>query len=76
MHYDFLPVDPELQRPIQNVGDLLVVVAVFGDDATLFQEHARDHYFLANDKLALQQGIQIFERNRVPRNILQLRPYW
>jgi len=52
------------------------VVAVLGDDTALFQEHARQHNFLADDELALQQRVQIFQRNGVPGNILQLGFWW
>ncbi len=48
------------------------MVAVLGDDAAFLQQHARQHNFLADDELALQQRIEIFERDRVPGDVLQL----
>jgi hypothetical protein len=69
---DFLTVDPELQRSVENVSELFVMVAVLGNDATFFKEHARQHNFLADDELPSQQWIQIFERNGVPGNVLVL----
>jgi len=34
--HDLFAVDPELERAVEDVGELLVVVAVFGDDAAFF----------------------------------------
>src|SRR5579862_2294501 len=39
MHYDFFAVNPKLKRAVENVGQLLVVVAMLGNDASLLQEH-------------------------------------
>jgi hypothetical protein len=50
---DLLAVNPELQRSIQNVGELFVMVAVLGNNAALFQQHTREHNFLANHELPL-----------------------
>ena len=54
MDNNFTAVDPELQRTIQYVRQLLVVMAVLGDDASLFKQDARHHNFLADHELALQ----------------------
>ena len=54
---DLFAIDPELQRPIEDVSQLLVVMAVFGNDASLFQEHAGQHDFLADNELTLQQRV-------------------
>src|SRR5271155_4953282 len=51
--YDFFAIDPKLQRPFQNIGNLLVVVAVFGHDASFFQQDARHHDILTHDELTL-----------------------
>ena len=37
MHHDFLAADPELQRTIEDVSELFVVVAVLGNDASPFR---------------------------------------
>ena len=71
VHHDLLAVDPELQRAIEDVGELLVVMAVHRDDAAFLQQHPRHHDLLADHKLALQQRVQFFERDRMPRNVLQ-----
>jgi hypothetical protein len=54
---DFFAVDPELQCAIKDVGELLVVMAVLGHDASFFQEHARQHNLLPDDELPLKKGI-------------------
>jgi len=71
VHNDFAAIDPELESAFENVGELLVVVAVLGDDASFFEQHARQHNVLAYHELALQQRVEVFERNGVPRNVLQ-----
>ena len=38
MNGDFFAVDPELQCAIEDVGELLVVMAVLGNDAAFFQK--------------------------------------
>jgi hypothetical protein len=72
VHHNFLAVDPELQRTIENVGELLIMMAMLGHDAALFQQHASYHNLLTDHELPLQQRVQIFQRNRVPRDVLQL----
>jgi len=69
--HDFLAVDPEFERSFENVGELLVVVVVFRDDAAFFEQHASEHDALADYELALQEGLEVFERNGVPRDVLQ-----
>ena len=71
MHDDLFSVDPEFQSAIEDVSELLVVVAVLGNDAAFFEQHARQHNFLANDELPMQERFQFFERDSVPRDILQ-----
>jgi hypothetical protein len=46
-------------------------VAVLGNDATFSQQHAGQHNFLANDELPLQHWVQFFERDGMPRDVLQ-----
>jgi hypothetical protein len=72
VNHNLSPVDPELQRTVQDVRELLVVVAVLGDHAAFFQQHPRHHNLLTDDELPLQERVQIFERNRVPGNVLKL----
>jgi hypothetical protein len=69
--YDFLPVNPELESAIEDVCQLLVVVAVLGNDAAFFQQHPRHHDFLSDYELTLQERVEFFERNGVPGDVLQ-----
>src|SRR6267143_2696311 len=52
IHHNLFAVDPEFQRPLQDVGDLLVVVAVFGHNASLLEQHAGKHDILPNHEVA------------------------
>src|SRR5258707_5141881 len=40
-------------------------------DAALFQKDSRQHNVLADDELALQERIQIFKVNGMPRDVLE-----
>ena len=71
MDHDLFAVDPELQRALENVGELLVVVAVQRDDAALLHENASHHNVVADDEMALQQRVQVFDRDRIPGNVFQ-----
>src|ERR1700733_12919174 len=70
---NFLAVDPELQCAIEDVGDLLVMMAVLRDNTSLFEKHAGQHNFLSDYELPLQQRVQFFQWNCVPGNVLQRR---
>jgi hypothetical protein len=70
--HDDATVDPELQCAFQDVGELLVVMAVLGDDAALLEQDAGDHDFLADYELALEQGVQVFEFDCAPWDVLRL----
>ena len=37
MDHDLFAVDPELQRAVEDIGELLVVMAVFGNNAAFFE---------------------------------------
>ncbi len=69
--HDFVAVDRKLQGALKDISKLFVVVAVLGDDAAFFQQHTRQHNFLTNDELSLQKRVQIFERDRVPGDVLE-----
>ena len=71
IHDKNLSVDPELQCPVENIGDLFVGVAVFGDDAAFLKQNAGQHDILANDEMALQQRVEVFEFDRAPGNVLE-----
>ena len=71
MHRDLLAVNSELERAIEDISQLLVVMAVLRHDAAFFQQHARHHNLLPDDELPLQQRIEFFERDGVPGNVLQ-----
>src|SRR5882762_2926047 len=69
---DDATIDPELQRALEDVGQLLVVVAVLGHDAALLQQYPRNHDFLADHKLPLEQRVQVFQLDGTPGNMLRL----
>jgi len=69
---NFAAIDAELQCPVKDVSKLLVVMAVLGYDAAFFQQHPRQHNFLTYDELPLQERVQLFERDRVPGDVLEL----
>jgi hypothetical protein len=47
-------------------------MAVLGNNTSFFQQHSRQHNFLAHNELALQERVQILEWNPVPGDVLQL----
>ena len=71
MDDNFLAVDPELQRPFQNVAHLLVHVAVQRDDASLLEQDARHHEPVAHHELAVEEGVQSFDLNVLPTNVFE-----
>src|SRR6266568_5893848 len=58
--------EPEPQGPLQDVGDLLVLVGVPRDDAALLESHLREHDPLAGDEPAVQELRQVFLRHVLP----------
>jgi hypothetical protein len=54
---NFLAVDPELQGAVEDVSQLLVVVAMLGNNAPFLEQHSSHHYFLADYELPLQQRV-------------------
>jgi len=46
-------------------------VAVLGNNAALFEEDARHHQVLTCNHLAIKQGIQWFQFNVFPADVLQ-----
>ena len=71
-NHQFLAINPELERAVKDVGDLLVVVAVLWDDAALLQQHAGQHHVFADDEVTLEERIQVLQFDRIPRDVLQL----
>lgn len=69
--HDLPAVDPELQGAIEDIGNLFVVMAMLGHDATLLQQDASHHDVLADHEMTLQQGIEILDRHRAPWDVLQ-----
>ena len=61
--YLFIAVENEFQCAFKNIGDLFVVMAVFGNDTALAQQQAGQHRLLTVHKLALQQGIEVLHRD-------------
>src|SRR5215831_6374996 len=66
---DFLAVYGKLQRAFKNVRNLLIVMMMERDVRSLFHQDASEHEFLANEHFAINQGIQFFAFNSVPRNV-------
>ena len=60
------PSDQELQRPLQDVGDLLALVVVHRHDRALFQVNLGQHLALAGDDLARDHLGDLLERELVP----------
>lgn len=70
-HNDFFAINPELQRALQNVRQLLVVMAMLGYDTTFLQQHTCEHKLLAGDELTIEKGIQVFGFNFLPAQVFQ-----
>ncbi len=68
-HDDLFSIDRKLQRAIQDVRHLLIVMLMHGDVGSLFQEHARKHQFVAHDHFAVDQVVQFFAFHFVPRDV-------
>ena len=76
IHHNLLAVDPEFQRAFQDVGDLFVVVAVFGHNTSFLEEDAGEHDVLPDHEVAAKQGIQRFDFDGTPRDVAQLCLQW
>src|SRR5262249_4261265 len=63
---DFLARDQELERPLQDVRDLLALVVVHGDDGALLQVDLGHHLALAGDDLPRDHLGDLLERELVP----------
>ena len=72
IHHNLFAVDPEFQRALQHIGDLLVVMTVFGHKASFLEQDAREHDVLPDNKVAPKQGIQDFDFDGTPRDVAQL----
>src|SRR5271165_6201867 len=57
IYHNLFAVNAEFQRAFQNVSDLLVVMAVFGDEASFLEQDASDHHILSDDKVAAKQRV-------------------
>src|SRR3984893_6860475 len=71
IHHDLLAVDPELERALQHICELLIVMAMQWDDAALLHQDARDDDGLTDNNLALQQRLQVFQFDGMPGNVFQ-----
>jgi hypothetical protein len=65
---DLVAVLPETKsKPaLEDVRQLLVVVRVLGDDASLLQVDVRDHQVVAGDDAPAEQRVQLLAREGVP----------
>jgi hypothetical protein len=70
VHDDFFAVDRELQRAFQDVRHLLVVMMVEWDVSALLHDHARQHDLVADHHFAVDQRIEMFALDFVPRDVL------
>jgi len=66
-------VEGEAQGAGENVGDLLVVVAVTGDDGSLAEDEAGEHALCAVYELAGDEGTELFDGDAVEAGVLEIR---
>ena len=62
----------ETQRAFEDVGDLLVLMAVLGHNGAFAQRQTGKHGSLTIDKLAIDEGVEFFDGNLVEAGVLQL----
>src|SRR5215831_11938959 len=55
--HNLFAIDIKLQRAFDDVGQLLVLMAMQRYDASLLEEHASEHNFLTEYELPLQQRV-------------------
>lgn len=67
---NFLAFDGELQSAGDDLADLFVVMAVHGDETAFLHGDASDHDFIADDVLAVEEGIDVFGGDLVPADVL------
>ena len=58
--------DPELESALKDVGELLVLVGVLGDDAAFLQIDMCEHHAIAGDETTLQHVGHPLLLHRVP----------
>src|SRR5689334_18550378 len=58
--------DPESQCTFEDVRQLLVLVRVLGNDATLLEIHVSEHHAVAGDELAIEQIRHLLSRKIFP----------
>src|SRR5208283_5566141 len=76
IHHNLFAIDPEFQRAFQDVSDLLVVMAVLRNDASLLEQDASEHDVLPDHEVAAKQGVQNFDFDRTPRDVTQFGRDW
>ena len=67
-----LGLEDELQRALEDVADLFVVVMMQGDDRSLFEQDAGDHDIGPDEELAADEGIELLDRDVVPVGVREL----
>src|SRR6266702_736708 len=70
--HDLSAVDGELQRAFENVSELLVDMAVLGNDASLLEKHAREHEAFSGHDLSIEKRVEDFEFNVIPADVLEV----
>ncbi len=68
---DFAAIDGKFQGAFENVGNLLVVMVVQRDVRAFLQQHARQHDFVADHHLAVDERIQLLAFDIFPCNMLR-----
>lgn len=62
----------ESQSAFEDIGNLLVLVAVAWDDGALAQDDACQHGALTVDELAIDERVQVLERDVVKACVMQI----
>src|SRR5437016_12465920 len=69
-HHRLLAIAGKVQRAFENGADLLVVVVMQRHVRAFFEQHARQHDFVAHQHFAADEGIQLFALHVFPRHVL------
>src|SRR5207247_9759303 len=62
----FVLPEPEAELALEDVRQLLVLMLVARDDATLLEEDLRDHHPLGRDQATTEVGVERLTRRLVP----------
>jgi hypothetical protein len=65
-HHDLASSYGEFQSPFEDVRELLIDMAMHWDNASLFEQHSRQHNVVSNYELAIKQRVQLLKFNVIP----------